>query len=390
MEIKTTEPISIKEYLKKVMTKEEYNLWIEPIIENTAISAIPEEKEINVLIVPNIYFKSRISEILRNHNIFAGILIQNQQELKVAEPQKAVETQQSLATRTLQMEKPYGKEKVATSDIINSKFFTYPTSQKTKYSITETTLNNEDYIVHRGKTSTNPNEEPIGQLNTNHLRILLAIIHIWQEQNCKFLEINTVIKLSLSMKEIAKKIGYNLGGKSIKWIQQKVKELTKYPITIEKRDNGKTTSFTFLNEVTTQTEPNKRNNKIILTMHQILSQQLYKREAILRPNTCYKIKNPTSLKFLLTYDKRIYAAQEPFKLSLEEIAEELELKGTKQSRIRAINKVIKNLDGYKISDKKQMKLELEKEGKEIYLMVDKREEVQSLPLAIIDSKAKLI
>ena len=387
MEIKTTEPISIKEYLKKVMTKEEYDLWIEPIIEHTAIS---EEKEINVLIVPNIYFKSRISEILRNYNIFAGILIQNQQELKVAEPQKAVETQQSLATRTLQMEKPYGKEKVATSDIINSKFFIYPTSQKTKYSITETTLNNEDYIVHRGKNTSSPDEEPIGQLDTNHLRILLALIHTWQEQGCKFLGVNAIIKLSLSIRDLAKKIGYNLSGRNIKWLQKKVNELSQYPMTLEKILDGKITIFTFINKLIVQTGKNKRKNTMVLTLHPILSEQLYTRKAILRPNACYKIKNPTSLKFLLTYDKRIYAAQEPFKLSLEEIAEELELKGKRKDKLKAINKVIKNLDGYKISDKKRMKLELEKEGKEIYLIVDKREEAQSLPLAVIDSKAKLI
>ena len=90
----------------------------------------------------------------------------------------------------------------------------------------------------------------------------------------------------------------------------------------------------------------------------------------------------------LAYDKRIYAAQEPFKLSLEEIAEELELRGTKRNKLKAINKVIKNLDGYKISDKKRMKLELEKEGKEIYLMVDKREEAQSLRSGISTIESK--
>ena len=365
--------MKIKALLAKVVPKEEYDLWIEPIIEQTINGK-------TVIEVPDIFFKNKISEILKAHNLLAEITIHNQQELKIAEPQKAIETQESLATRTLQMEKPYGKEKVATSDIINSKFFTYPIiGSKLKYVTTEAIINNEDYIIHRGKKSPDPNEEPIGQLDTNHLRILLALIHIWQEQNCQFLGVNTVVKLSLSLKEIYKKMGYKKTGRTIKWLQEKIEELTKYPITLERKDNGKTTSFTFLNEVTTQTEPNKRNNKIILTMHQILSQQLYARKAILRPNTCYKIKNPTSLKFLLTYDKRIYAAQEPFKLSLEEIAEELELRGTKRDKLEAINKVIKNLDGYKISDKKRMKLELEKEGKEIYLMVDKREEVKNLP-----------
>jgi hypothetical protein len=360
------------------MTKEEYDLWIEPIIEQTINGK-------TVIEVPDIFFKNKISEILKTQHLSAEIIIRNQQELKIEEPQKAVETQQSLATRTLQMEKPYGKEKVATNDIINSKFFTYPNDNR-KYSIMETVFNNENYIVHRGKNTPNPNEEPIGQLNTNHLRILLAIIHIWQEQNCQFLGINAVVKLSLSLKEIYKKIGYKKTGQTTKWLQKKIDELKIYPITLERKDNSKTTSFNFLNQVTIQTDLNKRNNKIILTMHQILSQQLYKRKAILRPNTCYKIKNPTSLKFLFRYDKRIYAAQEPFKLSLEELAEELELRG--KNKLNTIKKVIKTLDGYKISDKKRMKLELEKEGKEIYLMVDKREEAQSLPSGISTIESK--
>jgi hypothetical protein len=374
--------MKIKALLAKVVPKEEYDLWIEPIIEQTINGK-------TVIEVPDIFFKNKISEILKAHNLSAEIIIRNQQELKIAEPQKAVETQQSLATRTLQMEKPYGKEKVATSDIINSKFFTYPNDNK-KYKKTKITINNEDYIIHRGKKTTEPSEEPIGQLDTNHLRILLALIHTWQEQGCKFLGVNAVVKLSFSMKEVIKKIGYKRNGQTIKWLREKINELSKYPITLERISNGKATSFTFLNEVTKKTEQNKRKNIIVLTLNPILSEQLYTRKAILRPNTCYKIKNPTSLKFLLTYDKRIYAAQEPFKLSLEEIAEELELKGTKDNKLSLINKVIKNLDGYKISDKKRMKLELEKEGKEIYLTVDKREEAQSLPLAVIDSKAKLI
>jgi hypothetical protein len=374
--------MKIKELLKDVLTKSEYDIWIEPIIEHVA-----EEKEVNILIVPNNIYKNKISEILKAHNLSAEIIIHNQQELKVAEPQKAIETQQSLATRTLQMEKPYGKEKVATSDIINSKFFTYPNDNR-KYKITKTTINNEDYIVHRGKKSPDPNEEPIGQLDTNHLRILLALIHTWQEQGCQFLGVNAVIKLSLSIRDLAKKIGYNLSGRNIKWLQKKVNELSQYPITLEKILDEKITIFTFINKLIVQTGKNKRKNTMVLTLHPILSEQLYNRKAILRPNTCYKIKNPTSLKFLLTYDKRIYAAQEPFKLSLEEIAKELELRGTKQNKLEAINKVIKNLDGYKISDKKRMKLELEKEEKEIYLMVDKREEAQSLPSGISTIESK--
>jgi hypothetical protein len=249
--------MEIKEYLKSIMSKEGYELWIEPISEQTS-----EELEKPILVVPNVYFKSKISEILKAQNLSAVILEHNPQASNVTE-QKSTEIKQSLSAKTLQMEKPYGKEKVATSDIINSKFFTYPiTSSKLKYAATRIILNNEEYVVHRGKNTPDPDEEPIGQLDTTHLRILLAIIHIWQEQNCRFLEQNqALVDLSVTLREIAKKIGYNLGGKNIQWLQQKIEELSKYPITLERKSDGRANSFTFISKLTTQTEQNPHIKK---------------------------------------------------------------------------------------------------------------------------------
>jgi hypothetical protein len=368
--------LKIKELLKDVLTKSEYDIWIEPIIEHTTKTGI------TILQVPNAYYETKISEILKSQNLSAEIIIHEQQDLKVSE-QYPTETRQPLSTKTLQMEKPYSKEKVATSDIINSKFFKYPNDNR-KYSTTNTILNNERYIVHRGKKSPDPDEKPIGQLDTNHLRVLLAIIHIWQEQNCRFLEKNqALVDLSVSLREIAKKIGYNLGGKNIQWLQQKVRELAEYPITLERTSDRRANSFTFLNELTTQTEQKAYIKKTLkIAFNPILSLQLYNRKAILRNKECYKIKNPTSIKFLLTYDKRMYAAQEPFKLRLEEVAKDLELKGKKQNITDVIKKVIKNLNGYKLADNTEISLELVKEGRERYLMVGKREIAPTLPLGM--------
>jgi hypothetical protein len=363
--------MGIKEYLKNIMPKEDYDLWIEPATEHAIAGK-------TVIVVPNIYFQNRISEILKSQNLSAEIIIHQQQELKVTE-QKPVEIKQSLSIKTLQMEKPYGKEKVATSNIINPKFFKYPNDAR-KYGITEITFNNEEYIVHRGKKSPDPNEEPIGQLDTNHLRILLAIIHIWQEQNCKFLGVQALVELSVTLREIAKKIGYKISGQNMIWLQQKLEELTKYPITLERKFDGNATSFTFLNELTTLTEQKTYMKKTLkIKLHEILSKQLYERQTILRNKECYKIKNPTSLKFLLTYDKRIYASQEQFKLNLKEISEKIELRGNNRNKKDVITKVIKNLNGYKITESEEITLELVKEGRERYLVVGKREIVQSLP-----------
>ncbi|MDR2351373.1 MAG: hypothetical protein LBD56_01660 [Endomicrobium sp.] len=365
--------MEIKEYLKKIITKEDYDLWIEPVIELTTKAGTA------ILEVPNIYYETKISEILKTQNLSAEIITRPPQNLKVTE-QKSTEVKPPLSTKTLQMEKPYGKEKVATSEIINSKFFAYPTSRKTKYGVTKITFNDQKYIVHRGKKSPDPDEEPIGQLDTNHLRILLAIIHTWQEQNCKFFGVQALIELSVTLREIAKKIGYQIRGQNIKWLQKKVEELTKYPITLERKLDGKASSFTFLNELTTLTEQKPYTKKILkITLNPILSQELSERRAILRNKDCYKIKNPTALKFLLTYDKRIYTTQDQFKLNLENIAEELELKGKKQNILKVITKVIKNLNGYKITESEEITLELVKEGRERYLAVGKREIVQSLP-----------
>jgi hypothetical protein len=368
----------IKDLLKDVLTKSEYDIWIEPIVEHTA-----EETGKAILIVPNIYFKNRISEILKVQNLSAEIIIHEQQHPS--------EIRQPLSTKTLQMEKPYSKEKVATSDIINSKFFKYPNDSR-KYSATEIVFNGEEYIVHRGKSTPDPDEEPIEQLDTNHLRILLAIIHTWQEQNCRFLARHqALVDLSVTLREIAKKIGYNLGGKNIQWLQQKVEELTKYPITLERKTDGKASSFTFINKLTTQTEQKKYMKKVLkITLNPILSQQLYERKAILRNKECYKIKNPTSLKFLLTYDKRIYAAQEPFTLSIEGIAKELEIRGSKRDKTKAIERVIKNLNGYKLGDNSEISLELVKEGRERFLMVGKRESTPNLPSWTINAEGTII
>ncbi|MDR1104637.1 MAG: hypothetical protein LBK92_04780 [Endomicrobium sp.] len=60
----------------------------------------------------------------------------------------------------------------------------------------------------------------------------------------------------------------------------------------------------------------------------------------------------------------------------------MELRGTTQNITKAINKVIKNLNGYKLGDNSEIALELVKEGRERYLIVDKREVVPTLPLGM--------
>jgi hypothetical protein len=411
--------MKIKDYLKSKLPEAEYESWIEPITEQIKTDGQ------TVLLVPNVFFENEISKMLTEHKLEATIEIDERLQKAADEqpeqpfPAKATieiderlecppayvrleeqaadeelrrifnerleqivdaRMQRVLAKirpqsniKTLRMEKPYSKGKVVTSDMINAKFFTYPTSCKTKYGRAETTFKDQEYIVHRGKKTTNPKEEAVGQLDTTHLKILLAIMHTWQEQNCKFLGAQSVIKVSETLKEIAEKIGAIRQHR--KWLKQKVDELTKYPITLERKCDGDARSFTYLSEVTTITEGNAKKRTVVLKLHEMLTQELRDREKsnLLRNKECYRIKNPASLKFLLTYDRRIYASKEGFILQIEDIARELELRGEKKDIIKAIKKIIKNLNGYKITNDVEIRLELEKEGKERYLLVGKRE-----------------
>jgi hypothetical protein len=92
----------IKDFLKDVLTKSNYDIWIEPITEHITKTGV------SILEVPNIYYETKISEILKSQNLSAEIIIHEHQELKTVQ-QKPVETKPLLSATTLQMEKPYSK-----------------------------------------------------------------------------------------------------------------------------------------------------------------------------------------------------------------------------------------------------------------------------------------
>jgi hypothetical protein len=56
----------IKELLKDILTKSEYDIWIEPITEHTTKTGI------TILQVPNTYYETKILEILNSQNLSAS------------------------------------------------------------------------------------------------------------------------------------------------------------------------------------------------------------------------------------------------------------------------------------------------------------------------------
>ncbi|GHT59870.1 hypothetical protein AGMMS49531_04700 [Endomicrobiia bacterium] len=61
-----------------------------------------------------------------------------------------------------------------------------------------------------------------------------------------------------------------------------------------------------------------------LTFNPFISRQLYDRRAFLKNPECYKIKNPTAFKFLISYDRTIFKSNK-LKLPLKEVTQDFKL-----------------------------------------------------------------
>jgi hypothetical protein len=86
------------------------------------------------------------------------------------------------------------------------------------------------YCLHRGQLT--PTDVGRGQLNTTHAKILLAIIHIWQKQNCRYADYKGYFSVvDISVRELAKLLGHReVSGAVYQRLLCRIRELTDFPI----------------------------------------------------------------------------------------------------------------------------------------------------------------
>jgi hypothetical protein len=405
----------ISNKLKEKIQETEYSLWFNPVRENKF-----ENKNL-FLNVPNEYYRQRIennykkliqeiAKSITNFNIELSFNIlpieipaaepietkskklyqeqkrelttfdnspnfksQKEMELYLRSPEKT--TIENLPSAQLKpMPGKYGTKAVASFTSFDSRFFTYPSDKRksTKVTIKFKYANgiNKECDLYRGIEAFGM--PAIGQLNTTHAKILLAIVYIWQKQGSMFGGTKDFAVVDISLRELARELGYNkIGGQTLKWLYLRVKELTSFPNMFHfegQSGNG----FTFLTSINTWSDKENYDKLMLrLTFHPFVSRQFYERKAFLRNTDCYKIKNPTAFKFLVCYDKKIFMGNK-IKLSIREVAKDLQLESKKLSNLVSVIKTaLKELNGYDLNDKYTLKAELIKDGKQYFIIAER-------------------
>ncbi|BAV59316.1 hypothetical protein [Candidatus Endomicrobiellum trichonymphae] len=286
-------------------------------------------------------------------------------------------------TKLTSMPVKYSIKDVVSFSLLNSKMFTYPNDKRKKTKVEINIRFNNGTIkpldLYRGQLDFN--DEGYGQLTTTHAKIFLAITHIWQKQGCKFANNSYLAVVDISIRELAKQLGYQkFSGADYKRLLRKTKELADFPMILA--DMYEAHTFTLLYDVSNHKLKKSRNNKNMLRIliNPFIAKQLYERKVILRNPQCYKIKNPTAIKFLICYDKRIIKGNN-LRLNISEIANDLEIN---INNITSVAENLKNafqeLNGYELNDSYSLHVELIKEGKEWIVVADRllKEKQQSL------------
>jgi hypothetical protein len=295
-------------------------------------------------------------------------------ELYLRDPEKT--TIENLTSAQLKpMPGKYGTKAVASFTSFDSRYFTYPSDKRKSTKVTINVKNENgtetEYFLHRGLSGIGLHPE--GQLNTTHAKILLAIVYIWQKQGCLFAGTKENAVVDTSVRELAQELGYKngkIGGQTLKWLYTRIQELFKFPYLIS-NDTGDWGLFRFVTNINAWSNKDNYDKSMVrLTFHHFISRQLYERKAFLRNTDCYKIKNPTAFKFLFQYDKKIFMGNK-LKLNIQEVAKDLQIESKrKDSIIRTFKTALKELNGYELSDKYTLKVELIKDEKQYFIIAE--------------------
>ncbi|GHT38998.1 hypothetical protein AGMMS49593_09310 [Endomicrobiia bacterium] len=272
-----------------------------------------------------------------------------------------------LKTKIITMPGKYGKEWVACFTTFDSRYFTYPNdSRKTSKVDIKIKIDGGKYVqyeLYRGIKAFGT--DPIGQLNTTHARILLALVHTWQMKGCTFANSSDYAVAELSIKELAEQLNYfKMSGKLYRWLCSKIEELAYFPNMLS-LDGNEAYGFTFLSDIEAWSNKNNYNKTMLrIIFNPFISRQLFERKTHLLNPRCYKIKNPTALKFILGYDKKIVKGNSVI-LPLKEVVKDLQI-DLKETDTMAKNfkRAFKELKGYELNKKYYLKVKLTKNKKD--------------------------
>ncbi|GHT58789.1 hypothetical protein AGMMS49531_01530 [Endomicrobiia bacterium] len=271
----------------------------------------------------------------------------------------------------IKMTPRFSSNLVASLTSIDSKYFTY-SNDKRKSAIVNVKYNFTDeeshiYKLYRGIEAFGVS--PVGQLTTNHARILFALIHTWQKNGCEFYESKDQAVVIFSLRQLLDDLGYiDIGGTIYRLIYSRIKDLVHFPYVLS-HDGIKGYGFTFLSSINTISNKDKYNKLIVRsTFNPFISRQLYDRKTFYRKPECYLIRNAIALKFLLAYDKAIFKGN-IIEITIQDLADNLEINyNRKDVLIKALKRALVALNGYELDKQYNLTAYLSKKDNEYYII----------------------
>jgi hypothetical protein len=309
--------------------------------------------------LPKTKWKKNLSPYFQNHAEFrfCSCSSNKYKQLKKAKKQPTVNP----------MLIPYGSTNIVCANIFDEKFFTHP-SDKRKKAKTEIKIQFKDgthkiYDLYRGQLELD--DIGIGQLNTSHAKVLLAIIYIWQEKGCKFKDKNGFLAtIDISIRELTKKLNLKPSGITFKNLRKKIEELYHFPNLLH--NNKYKFAFSFILRTDILQKKDSKFEILRITLHPFISKQLYDRKVFLRNPSILLLDNPISIKLLLYMDKALSKGNK-LRYEITELAKNLELPSKRHDNlIRSFQTAIKELNGYKIREEYAIKVKLQKKSNRVY------------------------
>jgi hypothetical protein len=267
------------------------------------------------------------------------------------------------------MPMPYSIEEVACFEGFRSEYFTIPQdkrkSAKVKLKVKCQNGDIKEYTLTRGRESEGYGYMDEGQLNTSHAKILLALIHIWQKQGCRFVKDSDTFSTSLhlNLRDLSKALGHkSYSGATQMWLSKCLRELRNTHNMLD--DGKKAVGFTFVQDVYTASNVGKGKGRVglptVVVFNPFIARQLYNRKAFYRNSECYRIQNPIAIKFLLHYDRAIYKGNIITK-TIAEVVRDLQVENeSRNGIIRGLKGAVKELNGYELDSEYSLKMAMVK------------------------------
>ncbi len=283
---------------------------------------------------------------------------------------------------------PYGKKNIPWTTFLSSAFFTLSTNKARSDKVLAKfrTLDGQVNIIPITRGRIRPGGKERGILTARHARILAALKNSWVQQGCSYYSYPNGAKIctcNVPARELSKLLKWSkFGGSGLIWLTEMVYDLKVIPYYLDLRDLGIKGlvgyGFSLLHDVTLV--DGKKDGQTETVFHiefsVPISVQLLHRHAVTKSKEMLTINSELATLLQLYLEPIVISLDgQEFSKGLKDIIVDLQLPKAAwhqktSHRKKMFEKVIKELNSYRVADGRQMSVTIEK-GLFDYMLIAK-------------------